>query len=78
MKIVALMLKTIYSQESRKKVEDGIEETLTYMDFPARHWTRIRSNNTIERLNCEIKGGTKAIVEYFNARMCQTALCSSD
>jgi hypothetical protein len=28
-------------------VEDGIEETLTYCDFPSEHWTRIRTNNVI-------------------------------
>jgi len=33
-----------------KKVEDGIEETLAYMDFPNQHWTRIHSNNTINVL----------------------------
>ena len=38
-----------------KKVQDGIDETLTYMDFPIQHWTRIRTNNTSERLNREIK-----------------------
>ena len=30
-----------------KKLEDGIDETLTYMDFPSQHWSRIRTNNTI-------------------------------
>jgi transposase-like protein len=38
-----------------------IDETLTYMVFPSPHWTRIRTNNTIERLNREIKRRTKAI-----------------
>lgn len=38
-----------------KKLEDGIDETLTYMDFPSQHWSRIRTNNTIERFNREIK-----------------------
>lgn len=33
-----------------KKVEDGIEETLTYMDFHSQHWTKIRTNNNIKRL----------------------------
>ena len=41
--------------KAAKKVEDGIEETLTYMDFPTQHWARIRTNNTIEHLNREIK-----------------------
>ena len=39
--------------ETARKVEDGIEETLTYCDFPSEHWTRIRTNNVIERLNRE-------------------------
>ena len=42
-------------KEAAKKVEDGIEETLTYCDFPSEHWTRIRTNNVIERLNQEIR-----------------------
>ena len=29
----------------------AFEETLTYCDFPSEHWTRIRTNNVIERLN---------------------------
>ena len=44
-----------------KTVEDSIEETLTFMDFPSQHWTRIRTNNTLERLNREIKRRTRAI-----------------
>ncbi len=30
--------------DAAKKVEAGIEETLTYADFPSEHWTRIRTN----------------------------------
>ena len=33
----------------RKKAENGVEETLTYCDFPREHWTHIRTNNVIER-----------------------------
>ena len=32
-------------KEAAKKVEDSIEETLTYCDFPSEHWTLIRTNN---------------------------------
>ena len=35
--------------------ENCTEETLTYCDFPSEHWTRIRTNNVIERLNREIR-----------------------
>ena len=42
-------------KETAKKVEDGIEETLTYCYFPNEHWTRIRTTNAMERLNREIR-----------------------
>ena len=35
-------------------MEDGVEETLIYTDFPSDYWTRIRANNVIKRLNREI------------------------
>ena len=44
-----------------QQVEDGIEETLTYCDFPSKHWTRIRTNNVIERLNREIRRRTRVV-----------------
>jgi transposase-like protein len=33
----------------------GEEEVLTYMTFPAEHWSRIYSTNPLERLNREVK-----------------------
>ena len=47
--------------DAAKKVEAGIEETLTYADFPSEHWTRIRTNNVIERLNREIRRRTRVV-----------------
>ena len=44
-----------------KKIETGIDETLTYMDYPAQHWNKIRTTNLIERVNREIKRRTRAI-----------------
>ena len=41
--------------------EDGIEETLAYCDFPSEHWSRIRTNNVIERLNREIRRRTRVV-----------------
>ena len=52
-KAVVAELRAMKLKEAAKKVEDGIEETLTYCDFPSEHWTRIRTNNVIERLNRE-------------------------
>lgn len=48
------VLRSMKLKDAAKKVEDGIEETLIYFDFPSEHWTRIRTNNVIERLNREI------------------------
>lgn len=58
---VAEKLKEMKFGSAAKKLQDGIEGTLTYMDFPTRNWIRIRTNNTIEQLNREIKRRTKAI-----------------
>ena len=54
-------LRSMKLKEAAKKVEDGIEETLTYCDFPSEHWTRIRTNNVIERLNREIRRRTSVV-----------------
>ena len=54
-KAVVAELRAMKLKEAAKKVEGGIEETLTYCDFPSEHWTRIRTNNVIERLNREIR-----------------------
>ena len=54
-KAVAAELRAMKLKEAAKKVEDGIEETLTYCDFPSEHWTCIRTNNVIEWLDREIR-----------------------
>mgnify|MGYP002538271400 CR=1 FL=1 len=48
-------------KEAAKKVEDSIEETLTYAEFPSEHWTRVRTNNVLERLNREIRRRTRVV-----------------
>ena len=60
-KDVAATLREMKLKEAANKVEDGIEETLTYADFPSEHWTRIRTNNVIERLNREIRRRTRVV-----------------
>ena len=60
-KAVVEELRAMKLKEAAKKVEDGIEETLTYADFPSEHWTRIRTNNVIERLNREIRRRTRVV-----------------
>ncbi len=69
-------LKDMKLPEAAKKLEDGLEETLTYMDFPTQHWTRIRTNNTIERLNREIKRRTRAIGAFPDGQSALMLVCA--
>ena len=60
-KDVVAALKDLKLKEAAKKVEDSIEETLTYANSLSEHWTRIRTNNVIERLNREIRRRTRVV-----------------
>ena len=60
-KAVVSELRAMKLKETAKKVEAGIEETPTCCDFPGEHWTRIRTNNAIERLNREIRRRTRVV-----------------
>jgi len=42
-------------------VEQGVVETLRYMQFPREHWTRIRTNNPLERIMREIRRRTRVV-----------------
>lgn len=73
---VAEKLKEIKFGSAAKKLQDGIEETLTYMGFPIQHWTRIRTNNTIERLNREIKRRTMVIGAFPDGQSALMRVCA--
>ena len=45
-------------------VRSGIEETLAYMSFPREHWTRLRTNNALERLIREIRRRTRVVGNF--------------
>ena len=55
---------------------DGIEETLTYCDFPSEHWTRIRTNNVIERLNREIRRRTRVVRTFPDGNSSLMLVCA--
>lgn len=73
---VADELRKMKLKAAAKKVEDSIEETLTYMDFPDQHWTRIRTNNTLERINREIKRRTKPIGAFPDGNSALMLVCA--
>lgn len=58
---VASKLEEMRLREAAKVVREGFLETLTYTHFPLQHWTRIRTNNAIERLNREIRRRTRVV-----------------
>jgi transposase-like protein len=45
-------------------VEGGIGETLSYMAFPREHWTRVRTNNVLERIMREIRRRTRVVGNF--------------
>lgn len=73
---VAAKLRGMRLSKAASKVEDYIEETLTYMSFPEQHWTRIRTNNTLERLNREIKRRTKVVGTFPDGQSALMLVCA--
>ena len=73
---VVAELKAMKRKETAKKVEDGIDEALTYYDFPSEHWTWIRTNNVIERLNREIHRQTRVIGTFPDGNSALMLVCA--
>ena len=75
-KAVVAELRAMKLKETAKKIEDSVEETLTYCDFPSEHWTRIRTNNVIERLNREIRRRTRAVGCFPDGNLALMLVCA--
>ena len=75
-KAVVSQLREMKLKEAAKKVEDSVEETLTYCDFPYEHWTRIRTNNVIERLNREIRRRTRVVGTFPDGNSALMLVCA--
>jgi transposase-like protein len=60
-KSVVEELRLMKLPKAAEKLENGLEETLTYTCFPREHWTRIRTNNGIERVMREIRRRTRVV-----------------
>lgn len=58
---VSEKLQSMRLAAAAKTFSDGVEETLSYMRFPREHWTRIRSNNMLERIMKEIRRRTRVV-----------------
>lgn len=73
---VVTKLQDMKLKEAAKKVEDSIMETLTYMDFPQAHWSKLRSNNVIERLNREIRRRTRVVGAFPDGNSALMLVCA--
>jgi transposase-like protein len=58
---VAAKLELMKLTKAAKKVREGIDETLEYMNFHREHWMRIRTNNPLERIMREIRRRTRVV-----------------
>ena len=73
---VVKKLREMKLREAADKIEKGIEETLTYMEFPYAHWHKLRSNNVIERLNREIRRRTRVVGTFPDGNSALMLVCA--
>ena len=62
--------------EAAKKVEGSVDETLNYFVFPSEHWSRIRTNSVIERLNREICRRTRVVGTFPDGNSVLMLVCA--
>jgi putative transposase len=63
-RLVAEKLDTMRLAQAATTVREGVDETLSYMAFPREHWTRIRTNNVLERIMREIRRRTRVVGNF--------------
>lgn len=57
-------LQTMKLSQAANVLRNGIDETLSYMAYPREHWTRIRTNNMLERIMREIRRRTRVVGNF--------------
>jgi transposase-like protein len=65
---VAEKLEAMKLSQAAAIVREGVEETLSYMAFPREHWTKIRTNNMLERIMREIRRRTRVVGNFPDGR----------
>ena len=73
---VVQQLREMKLTAAAKKIETGIDEMLTYMDYLAQHWNKIRTTNLIERVNREIKRRTRVIGAFPDGQSALMLVCT--
>ena len=75
-KAVVEELRSMKLNEAARKVEDSIDETLTYCDFSSEHWTRIQANIVIEILNQKIRRRTRVVGSFPDGNFALMLVCA--
>ena len=65
---VAAKLIAMKLGNAAEHVRTNVVETLGYMAFPREHWTRLRTNNMLERLMREIRRRTRVVGNFPDGR----------
>lgn len=58
---VVAKLRAMKLPKAADQVENSVEETLTYMNYPREHWRSLRTNNPLERMMREIRRRTRVV-----------------
>lgn len=61
-------LRTMRLNEAAEIVRAGVAETLSYMAYPREHWSRLRTNNMLERIMREIRRRTRVVGNFPDGR----------
>src|SRR5262249_30854220 len=61
---VAEKLEGMKLAKAAEVLRGGVAETLSYMAFPREHWSRVRTNNVLERLLREVRRRTRVVGNF--------------
>jgi transposase-like protein len=61
---VVIKLREMKLKAAAECVEQGVEETLSYMNYPREHWRNLRTNNPLERVIREIRRRTRVVGSF--------------
>ena len=73
---VILQMRGMKLKEAAQKLENGLEETLAYYDFPSEHRGKIRTNNMLERVNREIRRRTRVVGSFPDGNSALMLVCA--
>ncbi|MEM9445465.1 MAG: IS256 family transposase [Verrucomicrobiota bacterium] len=74
--MVVEKLKAMKLSGAGEILENGLEETLSYMSYPREHWRSLRTNNPLERVMREIRRRTRAVGAFPDGKSALMLVCA--